>query len=121
MKPKPFSALNHLTVPCATCASPELVEACGAAHRTGEPTPSPSEPAPDRWPGNRANHQATRNQRRSPTTVSHPPGVGPVTTRDPKGSRARTRSTPQPDTDTASASRPDEEPVSGSAAPSTSA
>jgi len=28
MKPKPFSALNHFTVPCATCA-PTFVRADG--------------------------------------------------------------------------------------------
>src|SRR3954452_6326536 len=35
MKPKPFSALNHFTVPCATCAP--TFRACGRPLLTGEP------------------------------------------------------------------------------------
>src|SRR5919107_4400679 len=36
MKPKPFSALNHFTVPCATCAP--TFRACGRPpHRPGRP------------------------------------------------------------------------------------
>src|SRR3712207_4140353 len=35
MKPKPFSALNHFTVPCATCAP--TFRACGRPSSIGGP------------------------------------------------------------------------------------
>src|SRR5690349_3907845 len=57
MKPKPFSALNHFTVPCATCA-PTLVRADGPSD-AAEPGYSLFRPRTRTWNSNRARGYST--------------------------------------------------------------
>src|SRR5918912_1227114 len=52
MKPKPFSALNHFTVPCATCAP--TFRACGRSPLRGGTGSSSSARRTRTWNSNRA-------------------------------------------------------------------
>src|SRR5437660_9791920 len=71
MKPKPFSALNHFTVPCATGA-PTFVRADGPAHVVG-PGYSLFRPRTRTWNSNRARGYNTGCEERA-TPRTFPPG-----------------------------------------------
>src|SRR3712207_4970040 len=85
MKPKPFSALNHFTVPCATCAP--TFRACGRSLWIGGPRSRSSARRTRTWNSNRA-RRYMRVARVTPTPRSadarmwgglpHPPGKDPT-------------------------------------------
>src|SRR3954464_6714984 len=86
MKPKPFSALNHFTVPCATCA-PTFVRADDPARSRGRVSLfRPSNTNVELEP--RGTVQELVSQVMGPSRVSSPhvvPGVAPGVSGDETG------------------------------------